>query len=281
MDYVAALGQPLFAAGLDSGLAWGVALFVLSGYMPVERVRKARLVQLAWTGLMLLAYIAAASWQMTSPATWAEFGQPLLLVLGKTGFGHVQQLALLAWAVQWVAVIRPGCRVAAVVHAAGCLLLLMARAGTGHVMDMGFFSFALVVHTVHIGAACIWVGSVCLGWWLLRDPQYRTYPFIEWLSKLATWALVAIGISGVLNLQRLLAPWPGFASTYVQLLLAKLLLVGVAACLGAHNRWHAMAQIRLQQAGAELRFARVLLAEAVILLAVLAIAARLGMTMPG
>ncbi|MFC5519893.1 CopD family protein, partial [Polaromonas jejuensis] len=67
---------------------------------------------------------------------------------------------------------------------------------------------------------------------------------------------------------------------YVWILLAKLCAVAIAAGLGARNRWYWLARLDRDQVVGAKGFRRVLLVEAGVLLVVLALAAKLGTTMP-
>jgi len=274
-------GQACAATGLDLGLAWGAAIVTLFCAMVPARAERMLRRQTLWTSAMLCAYSVMAVGSMTDPG-WGEWLARIGLVLTQTGFGHMQLVALagcalLALAGWWPALTQRGRQS---VFALGLIVLLLARAASGHVMDVGFFSLALLAHAAHIGAACVWVGSVCLGVWLLRDSASRGEILAQRLSRLATWSLVAVFATGLLNVERLLSPWPGMQSPYVELLGGKLALVLLAVGLGAANRWYYMARMPERAELALTWFGRVLRLEAGLLLLVLACAARLGMSMP-
>ena len=168
--------------------------------------------------------------------------------------------------------------------AASLTLFVGARAATGHAAEAGTFSAAVLVHVVHIAAGCTWAGCVMVSQAiLLRRPEANVLwqtAFLQRLSQVAALALTLVVVSGLFNVWRILDAAQVSFGAYEQRLTVKLTVVGLAAALGAWNRWIALPRLLQGDASARKPFALSLSAEAVLLMLVLLLAARLGSTMP-
>jgi len=112
--------------------------------------------------------------------------------------------------------------------------------------------------------------------------------YVASLSSSATFALTGIFVTGLYAAWRSIDGWAHLlGNPYGNTLVAKVLLVGAAAALGGFNRFFVMppwlARESVGDAAAEafsVRFKRVVWIEAVVLLAVVALAAWLASTSP-
>ncbi len=104
--------------------------------------------------------------------------------------------------------------------------------------------------------------------------------FLQRLSQVAALALTLVVVSGLFNVWRILDAAQVSFGAYEQRLTVKLIVVGLAAALGAWNRWIALPRLLQGDASARKPFELSLSAEAVLLVLVLLLAARLGSTMP-
>jgi putative copper resistance protein D len=170
------------------------------------------------------------------------------------------------------------------------------RSMVSHAASEGDFSLPLLADWFHLGLISLWVGEVVVAAGLMlrgsddmamADRRARA-AYVGSLSSSATFALSGIFITG------LYASWrnlDGFGNlvgnAYGNTLVAKLLLVGVAAVLGGFNRFFVMPPwLAHESAGkppSELlpaRFRHVLWIEAFVLLAVVVLAAWLASTSP-
>ncbi|MFJ1260519.1 copper resistance D family protein [Cupriavidus sp. CuC1] len=168
--------------------------------------------------------------------------------------------------------------------AASLLIFLGARAGTGHAAEAGTFSLAVLVHAVHIAAGCAWTGCVMVSQAILLrrsdgDTLWHT-AFLQRLSQVAALALTVVVVSGLLNVWRILGEQQTSFGAYEQRLAVKLSVVGLAAALGAWNRWIALPRLMRGDPSARKPFVRSLCAEAILLVLVILLAAGLGATMP-
>jgi putative copper resistance protein D len=280
--------QPLFAGWLDMALAAAVGVAVLQAGVSstVAAVRLAGIARLACIllGIGLAAYLCAGTVAMTETGI-ADLPAAIWLVLTQSHFGAMIWLALTAWIMLMMSAFSPAWQIRNSLFVTGLLGFALARAATGHAADQGFASLSILMHTAHVLAATAWAGSVGICVLLTSDwsawpPQQRS-ALAHRVSKIATLALLLVFGSGLLNVARTLGhasnPW---ASAYAWILLAKLCAVGIAVALGARNRWHWLAQLERDQVAGANGFRRVLLVEAMVLLLVLALAAKLGTTMP-
>jgi len=183
-------------------------------------------------------------------------------------------------------------RHARMIYAAGAVLLALARAGTGHAADAATPWLAIGVHTLHVGAAATWTGVLLVAGCVI--PGWRHWPvgaraaYGERLSSVATLAMFIALVTGAFNAWRTLGETPSTwfepqNAPYLAWLITKLVLVACAALLGAWNRWHFLPRLVLDTGETHLdttAFARVIAIEALVLVMVMSLAAKLGTTMP-
>lgn len=286
--------QPLFSFWIDATLSVVGGVLVMSGAVP-QRDWKPMLavlrVAVVLLGLGLVVYLSVATVAMTDTGA-ADFTGYLWIVVTGTDFGAMVWVAACAWLIlmlaaflghtAWQAVesLPPHTQV---LWASGLVLLAYARAATGHAADHGFFSVAVMVHTAHVLAACLWVGSALvfvrlLCFWKTWAPSEQC-GLAHRLSSLATIVVPLVAATGVVNAFRTLGGAAHvWGSPYLWILLAKLALVVVAVILGSWNRWVWMVRLDAGRAGALRGFTNVLAAEAIVLCNVLLLAAKLGTT---
>lgn len=170
------------------------------------------------------------------------------------------------------------------------------RSMVSHAASDGDFSLRLLSDWIHLGLISLWVGEVMLsGAIMLRATDNMTAAdrraraaYVGSLSSSATFALTGIFITGLYASWRSLDGFGNLVGNpYGNKLLAKLLLVGVAATLGGFNRFFVMPPwLARESAGnvaAELlpvRFRRIVWIEALVLFAVVVVAAWLASTSP-
>ncbi|MGJ7917641.1 copper resistance D family protein [Massilia sp. LXY-6] len=170
------------------------------------------------------------------------------------------------------------------------------RSMVSHASSEGDFSVHLLSDWIHLGLISLWVGEVMLsGAVMLRasgnmsaaDRRARA-AYVASLSSSASFALTGIFITGLYASWRSLGGFGNlFGTPYGNTLVAKLLLVAVAAMLGGFNRFFVMppwlARESAGKAAAALlpvRFRHILRIEALVLLAVVVVAAWLASTSP-
>ena len=195
-----------------------------------------------------------------------------------TRFGHAWLVAFAALATLCVAGI--GRRRAAALTA--LFVYVLARAASSHAGADGWRA-ATGVMALHLLATAGWAGLVIAGALALRAD--RPSPPDRWYEGVSTLATISLGLvaltGGVVALADLhgsLAPLA--TSTWGGLLDAKLAAVAAAAALGAFNRFSTLPALRHGDPAAHGRFALVLRAEAVAMLAVLVLAAALANVEP-
>ncbi|AJZ56336.1 copper resistance D family protein [Paraburkholderia fungorum] len=166
----------------------------------------------------------------------------------------------------------------------------MTRSNAGHPVDAGVFSVPVWADWIHLLAISAWVGLVLVATYVVV-PRFFRVPgnertngaaFIQSLSDTATFALIALFITGAYNGWRgVNSPGNLLDSAYGQVLLLKLAFVFIAAALGGHNRFFEMPGLMTSltdtasaSPGRPLkRFATVLHVESVVLVTVLVAAA--------
>ena len=170
------------------------------------------------------------------------------------------------------------------------------RSMVSHAASEGDFSLPVLADWIHLGLIGLWVGEVFLaGGVILRasenmaaaDRRARA-AYVASLSSSATFALTGIFATGLYASWRNLGGLENLiGNPYGNTLVAKLVLVGIAAMLGGINRFFVMppwlARESTGTAVPELlpmRFKRILWIEALVLLAVVVLAAWLASTSP-
>lgn len=286
--------QPFFGAWLDSALALCLGAAVLFTALPapaVPRLTAFTRGAVVALGVGLAAYLGVSTQAMTDSG-FADIIPSLWLVLNQTDFGGMIWLAAAAWLILAIAISLPSGKhraapawPTATLYLAGVLLFSVARAATGHTADKGFFSMAVLIHTIHILTAGAWVGAIAAS--LIFMPRWKLWTGPECsalahrLSSMATVVVPLVALAGIGNAIRMLGhaqdPW---GSEYLNLLIVKVLLVAVAIALGSWNRWFWMPHLDRGHKGGLAGFAWVLGVELVVLVAVVLIAAKLGTTMP-
>jgi putative copper resistance protein D len=170
------------------------------------------------------------------------------------------------------------------------------RSMVSHAASEGDFSVRLLADWVHLALISLWVGEVMLaGLVTLRVPGNLTAidrraraAYVESLSSSATFALTGIFGTGAYAVWRALDGWQNLiGNPYGNTLVAKVLLVGVAAVLGGFNRFFVMPPWLMREsvgnaapAFLPARFRLILWIEALVLLVVVVLAAWLASTSP-
>lgn len=284
--------QPLFAAVMNAALAMAVGVAVLRPVLQPAALSVATLRGLVATarwacwliGIALAAYWCASTIAMTD-SQLTDLPASLWLVLTQSHFGSMVWLAFAAWVLLTITTISVKIPARDNLFVLGLIVFALARAATGHAADEGFFSFSVLIHTAHILGATAWVGSVLVCILLSGDwelwPLTQRVALAHRLSEVATWAFVVVVASGLFNVARALENASNiWASDYTWILLAKLCAVAIASGLGLRNRWHWMTQLDSDRPKGAAGFRYILMAELIVLLIVLAFAAKLGTTMP-
>jgi len=137
---------------------------------------------------------------------------------------------------------------------------------------------------VHMTAAGIWVAGVWLLTWTLWQRRRRKEPLDARLlatkfSLLATWSLVAVGISGfALSWMILNSVSDLWSTSFGRILALKLLIVALIAAFGLHNRRNLVPA--LESPGNDYVFFRTIVIEAALFFVVLAVTSILVVSNP-
>lgn len=178
-----------------------------------------------------------------------------------------------------------------------CVALLLASKSTASHAGAQDLIWPVVIDWLHLVAIGVWSGIVLVAATVvLRSPipgdlldRHACGRYVVALSKAATWALVGVVATGAVSSWRGLGNFSAGAMTsnYGVAWLIKMSLVMLAVVLGAFNRFIEMptllAELRSPQGDFDRplrRFRTVLRFEAVLLLAVLAVAAALSSSPP-
>jgi putative copper resistance protein D len=223
-------------------------------------------------------------------ATWS--------MLTSTHLGLAWSIGMLGLAMATVGTCMRGDRnqSPALLTLASLAVFWYTRSMVSHAASEGDFSLPLLADWVHLGLISLWIGEVFLAGGIMltatenmaaADRRARA-GYVASLSSSATFALTGIFATGLYASWRNLGGLDNLVGNpYGNTLVAKLLLVGVAAMLGGINRFFVMPPwLASESTGTAvpellpMRFKRILWIEALVLLAVVVLAAWLASTSP-
>jgi len=171
---------------------------------------------------------------------------------------------------------------------AAALMLTAFRSATGHAAGDGNFSLPEAMQFLHPASIAIWAGGVIVAGWVVfpgMTPDAMT-PIGKRLSTTATWAIAAVGLSGIYNAWRGLSlSDPGASlnpllhTQWGGLLSVKSALVAFALLLGLKNRLLLGRNPELSQTDAK-SFAGWLRVEACVMVAILTLSGFLANSPP-
>lgn len=132
----------------------------------------------------------------------------------------------------------------------GAVVVIASYGFDGHRAAVGPAAVGVAVDVLHVAAATIWGGGICvlavMG--LMRLSRGRSGGFVEStirLSATAPWLLVVLVFSGVAMAGLVSGADTGVASSpWGRTLLVKVILVGIAIAIGLYNRFALLPQVR-------------------------------------
>lgn len=261
-----------------------------------HRLRRLLSAALALLTLTTIAVLIVRSIAI-SGRTLTGIGPILPLVLMRTDFGHVWFARAGAVLLLWFAWSRlkadarqPVIYWTLLVLAA---LVALTRSTTGHAGDHGDFRIPVWIDWLHLLAAGLW-GGVIIAFViavrpvLRRDPDSASCAFIvRRFSSIAAIGLALVVASGIYNAWHVLGAWrPLWTSDYGRILDIKLGLVILMALLGASNRFRHVPRLLRREVDGDAPpdafrlLAATAAAEALLMLAILAVVALLMNSMP-
>ena len=153
------------------------------------------------------------------------------------------------------------------------LLALVAPVFQSHSASSGSHSLAIGSLVVHVVALSLWVGGV-FALVLLKDVDRKVA--LPRFSQLALWAAIAVVASGLINAWTRLNFASAWSSSYARIVIAKSLLTVILLAIGYRNR---KSLAKSDKTGWNL-LSRVILVEALIMGAVVALGSWLSGTRP-
>ncbi|HTJ93587.1 MAG TPA: CopD family protein [Pararobbsia sp.] len=281
------IAQMTFGAIADLSFAMALGATLL-GFGERRRTATIRLALVVWLVVQLVALVLEAS--LMSNSSFMAAWRSVPLVIGATHFGRLWSIGVVSAVVALVlACTSERERASGPVGLALVIafaVVAFAHAGMTHAADAGDFSIAECVHAIHLWTTAAWSGVVLCAAWPLRRAfrpwSSETMRYLQRLSLIAMLTFVLAIATGVANAWRGLGGSlaPMTTSLWGDLLLAKLVMVGLVVVIGAINRLahlahrHAIDRPTLQV------FMRLLTCEAVLMILVLCAASILGHSIP-
>lgn len=288
---LAAMQDILFAVAAGA-FACGV-LGARSGLPGQDKTRVWRTVASVALALAALAYLWLQA-AIMSGSPLGEAGSAIAPVLSQSHFGKAWSIGLAGALLAALSGFQK--ERGAALFAAGGVLWVAGKAAASHAADSGDFSWREAIHVVHLSATSLWAGIVIVAAILLRRlerepgrPPGQRAAFCAALSHLATAALVLVLVTGFYNAVQDTAhsSAPLLRTDWGRSLGVKLACVVLVTLLGGWNRMAILPDLLVlaerndpDYAAAQRRFDGVLYVEALVMLAVLALAAVLGHTSP-
>ncbi len=150
--------------------------------------------------------------------------------------------AVLSWALAMVTV-HKGERVPAELRVGVALFGLLPLPLTGHAADWSFHDLAMISMELHVVAASAWAGGLTAVVLFLAAYPTLLAGALPRFSTLATWCVLVVGVTGMVNglLQLALSPithLPGslLSTRYGVLLLGKAACLGIIGAIAVHVR---------------------------------------------
>lgn len=166
-------------------------------------------------------------------------------------------------------------------------IIAFAKAASSHAADNGDFTLLESLQWLHILATAIWAGTIIVTGLIalpaltcINQPDQTIWHYLQRISTVATYAVIAVFASGIYTADRELAgPLSGlWITTWGKILTAKVIVVLVALALGALNRFLCLAKDASTE---RIKLAsRLLQLEALAMLIVLSLSGWLGNTSP-
>lgn len=150
---------------------------------------------------------------------------------------------------------------------------LVAPVFQSHSESSGSHGLAIGALVIHVAALSLWVGGVIAI--ALLDPEDRPIA-VSRFSELALWAVIAVVASGTVNAWARLDFQGAWNSAYAYIVIAKIVVTLILISIGYMHRTNLALRERIDWLG----FGRLIFAEAIILVAIVAIGAWLSTNEP-
>ena len=283
------------AVHIGAALAlFGALVFaIIIAYDADERNRR-RIDRFA-LGCVIVAVVALAAWiALQAAKIAADFGETMSVellsrVATHTLFGRLSIVRLVIAAMLFIAIVASrtrSVRVAATVLA-GVFVASLSLAGHAAGGPSADADPRVIGDAVHLLAAGAWIGALP---WLVLDIAVRareserlqtTAPMIRRFSRVGLVSIAALLVTGTINALNLVGSLAALLGTdYGRLLMVKLALFAAMLALAAINRFHWTSGVVEGDARSARMLARSAFAELLLGVAVVVIAAVLGMTVP-
>jgi copper resistance protein D len=235
---------------------------------------------------MRLWFLAAS---MSGLALFRENLALVPTVLSSTHQGllwKVNMGAVLAFLAGTAAMRQLNSRAMQFVGFASLCVIAFVKAASGHAADNGDFTRQEMLQWLHILSTAVWAGAVIVSGLVVLPALLRTPPgeivwqYLQRLSTVATYAVLAVCATGIYTADRELNGTFSdlLTGTWGRILIGKVVIVLFALALGAVNRFRCL-RGDLSKEKITLS-ARLLWAEAIAILVVLCLSGWLGNTAP-
>ena len=272
--------EPILLTSLYSVLALLSGSVLMSLALPTWAWRKVSQGSVYVLTLLLPFYLWHITFSLTD-SDWPNLLYFAKLVITQSNLGQMWLLLCAANIVALIALLTPTLpqNTQKIALLSAFFLACLARAASGHAAEAGLLSGDVWIHSLHIAAACSWLGIIsCYLWAMIKDKQQaHLSAATTHLSELATLCLLALVLTGFADSLRMYQMADNFwHSDYARLLFAKLSLMILAVIFASLNRFFVMPRL-IQHIRA---FYSIAIIESFILLIIVCLATLLGASMP-
>lgn len=201
----------------------------------LSRARLAAVV--LWVATAVLALATAAD--VLAVSLPAALGDPQLVIslLTQTTLGTSLALQMLVGALFATVATLPRTPTAVILALIAPLIIIVARASTGHSGNSSWHMAAVEAWVFHIVGVTVWVGVVGAALWHLRDYSDHMPELISRLRPLASLCFITVVASGAVSAIIRVGRIADLATTtYGRLLLTKMVLVAAIAVIALRRR---------------------------------------------
>jgi len=160
----------------------------------------------------------------------------------------------------------------------GTTLVAGSFALTGHTSTHPMHWLLAAMLFLHLVVLAFWFGSLAPLWLVCkREPAAEAARFVTRFSAIAVWLVPAIFLAGIVMAVELIPSWEVLLERYGLLLSSKIIGFSVLMLLAAANKWRFGSRLERGDGAAASNLRRVIVVEALLICAVLAVTATMTM----
>jgi putative copper resistance protein D len=218
-----------------------------------------------WTVLAVVRVVLTYAQVSGSPVDLGSSGAQLWLFVTQVDVGRAYAGIVLVAAAVTALALAVGTPTGAGWTGALALVALWMQSGTRHASGAAHHEVATEAVLLHLLGAAVWIGALAALALLARRLGTDLPVAVRRYSVVAGWCLAAVGVSGLVNGFIRVGGWSDLGTRYGLLLITKAVLLAALGALGLAHRRMVIPQLSTGAGGA---FARLVLVELAVMVAV-------------